>query len=176
MCVFLVDVFACADPHITDGIEKLLVVSLKVRVLIFCGNWKVFIMEVCACLQRLLKLGEGGLSFESHFRVTRRNFQTKLQAKISDGIENYWLKVWLIASSIHKYENGLSNSKSQHIFKRVLLALLKTRNFCVYKIFCNELTNEEISSLQKSEKHTSENKLWFSIWKPIFIIMYAACN
>ena len=152
MCVFLVDVFACADPHITDGIEKLLVVSLKVRVLIFCGNWKVFIMEVCACLQRLLKLGEGGLSFESHFRVTRRNFQTKLQAKISDGIENYWLKVWLIASSIHNYENGLSNWKPQSVFGRVFLALLKSRNFarnfCVYRIFCNELTNEILAKIK----------------------------
>ena len=36
--------------------------------------------------------------------------------------------------------------------------------------------SSEISSLQKSQKHTSENKLWFSILKPIFIIMYATCN
>ena len=34
----------------------------------------------------------------------------------------------------------------------------------------------EISSLQKSQKHTSENRTWIWIWKPIFIIMYAACN
>ena len=37
-------------------------------------------------------------------------------------------------------------------------------------------SSSENSSLQKSQKHTSENKLWFSIWNPIFIIMYAACN
>ena len=28
-------------------------------------------------------------TFESHLRVTRRNFKTKLQAEISDGIENF---------------------------------------------------------------------------------------
>ena len=28
-------------------------------------------------------------AFESHLRVTRRNFQAKLQAEISDGIENF---------------------------------------------------------------------------------------
>ena len=85
-------------------------------------------------------------------RVTRRNFQSKLQAEISDGIENYWLKVWLIASSIHNYENGLSNSKSQLVVRRVFLAPLKTRNFarnfCVYRIFCNELTNEILAKIK----------------------------
>ena len=34
----------------------------------------------------------------------------------------------------------------------------------------------EISSLQKIQKYTSDNKLWFWIWNPIFTIMYAACH
>ena len=39
---------------------------------------------------------------KSHLRVPRRNFRAKIQAEISDGIENYWLKVWLIAKQ-HTY-------------------------------------------------------------------------
>ena len=37
-------------------------------------------------------------------------------------------------------------------------------------------SSSENSSLQMSQKHTSNNKLWFWIWKTIFIIIYASWN
>jgi len=47
------------------------------------------------------------------------------------------------------YKNGLSNLKSKLAFRSVFLALLvKTRNFCVYRIFCNKLTNENLAEIK----------------------------
>ena len=64
-------------------------------------------------------------------------------------------------------------------FRQISQNLDFCQNFICELIAENSVHTEissEISSLQKSQKHTSENRLWFSIWKPIFIIMYAACN
>ena len=46
--------------------------------------------------------------------------------------------------------------------------------FC--ELIAENSVHTEISSLQKIQKYTSDNKLWFWIWNPIFTIMYAACH